>query len=41
MPDKTPTTGTGNDESELTATGSVRAMRNHAQFASAPETKML
>src|SRR5216117_4039317 len=41
MPDKTPTTGTGNDESELTATGSVRAMRNHAQCATVPARKML
>src|SRR6266542_3285570 len=41
MPDKTPTTGTGNDESELIATGSVRAMRKHAQCATVPARKML
>ena len=33
IPDSTPTTGTGSDDSELTATGSVRAIVNHAQCA--------
>ena len=41
IPDNTPTTGTGNEDSELTATGSVRAMVNQAQCASVPAKKML
>ena len=41
IPDSTPTTGTGSDDSELTATGSVRAIVNHAQCASVPARKML
>src|SRR5439155_27000745 len=41
MPEKTPTRGTGSEESELTATGRLRAMRNLAQFAIDPAKKML
>ena len=41
MPEITPTTGTGSDDSEDTATGSVRASVNHAQCASVPASRML
>ena len=41
MPANTPTTGTGSEESDDTATGSVRASVNHAQRASVPARKML
>src|SRR5438874_9021132 len=41
MPANTPTTGTGNDDSDDTATGSVRARENQAQCATVPARKML
>lgn len=41
MPETTPTTGIGNDDSDETATGSVRASMNHARFAITPAKKML
>ena len=41
MPANTPTTGTGNEDSDETATGSVRASVNHAQCAIVPARKML
>ena len=37
----TPTTGTGNDDSDEIATGSVRASMNQARLASVPAKKML
>ena len=41
MPANTPTIGTGSDDIDDTATGSVRASVNHAQCASVPARKML
>ena len=41
MPANTPTTGTGSDAIDDTATGSVRASVNHAQCASVPAITML
>ena len=41
MPANTPTTGTGSEDIDDTATGSVRASVNHAQCASVPARKML
>ena len=37
----TATTGAGSDDSDDTATGMLRASRNHARFASVPARKML
>jgi hypothetical protein len=39
--ENTPTTGTGSDDSDETATGSVRARVNHAQCASVPARNTL
>src|SRR5690242_15485753 len=41
MPENTPTTGTGNEDIDEIATGSVRASVNHAQCASVPARRML
>ena len=41
MPANTPTTGTGSEAIDDTATGSVRANVNHAQCASVPAMAML
>jgi len=41
IPEKTPTMGTGSDDIDETATGSVRASVYHAQCASVPARKML
>ena len=41
IPENTPTTGTGSDDSDDTATGNVRAIVNHAQWASVPARKTL
>ena len=41
MPEITPTTGTGSDDSDDTATGRVWASVNHAQCASVPARKTL
>ena len=41
MPENTPTTGTGSDDSDDAATGSVRASVNQAQCATVPARKTL